>query len=202
MTRTFKEIAQIKIDAILEKFIIYLHDNFDPLQVRPYMTRDNFTHNKELRILIREEDNIVFHEHRGKIIGIWNNETNSIMELPNYFVDTIQYISFDFEYIVKKTNRRYTYTTNDERTYLKYIINEEFNINEDVYNIYILNIINEWRGCDDIDYYGDTEENLVERYIRNILLYLSYLIIVEEDEDTINIINRTLDNLNSYVLIK
>ena len=196
---TIEEIAKNKIQNILEQYIIYLSDNFNPLTIKPFTGGNHdYTYNRELRHLIRD-DNVVFTDYGRTIVGLWNNETNSIMEIPNYFVDTIQYVQFNLEYIIQRPIKGFKYSSNEEMEYLKYIINKEFNINDDVY-IYIQTILNEWRGFEnDNEYFENDEENPVRRLELNILQYLTRLSwSLTHRSDMIIMINNILHDLNSY----
>jgi len=197
---TIEEIARNKIKNILEQYIIYLYDNFNPLTIKPFREGHNdYRYNTEIRHLIRD-DNVVFTNYERTIVGLWNNETNSIMEIPNYFVDTIQYLQFNLEYIIQRPIKGFKYSSNEEIEYLKYIINTEFNINDDVY-IYIQTILNEWRGGfeNDNEYFENDEQNLVRRLEFNILQYLTRLSLsLTHRADMIIMINNILHDLNSY----
>jgi hypothetical protein len=204
MTTTFKEIAESKIITITEKFILYIHDNFNPLQVSPFKPTSISRENRELGVYIRD-DNIVFDEDTYHILGMWDNDTETIIEIPNYFVDTIQYIQFNFDYIMKKINIVYGKIIPDEREYLKYIINEEFNINDDIYNIYIRNILNTIRNANDEQYYGDvrlSQKVLLRRYHHNMCQYVTHVILTENNRNVINFINNMLENLNNNLSLK
>lgn len=205
MTTTFKEIAESKIITITEKFILYLHDNFNPLQVSPYKTTSISREIRELGVYIRD-DNIVFDEDTYQILGMWDNDTETIIEIPNCFVDTIQYIQFNFDYIMKKINIVYGKINNDEREYLKYIINEEFNINDDLYNSYIRNILNTIRNANDEQYYGivvgPLQKGLLRRYQHNMFQYVSHVILSEYNINVITFINNMLENLNNNLSLK
>lgn len=196
---TIEEIAKNKFKNILEQYIIYLYDNFNPLTIKPFTEGNHdYTYHIELRHLIRD-DNVVFTNYGRTIVGLWNNETNSITEIPNYFVDTIQYVQFNLEYIIQRPIKGFKYSSNEEMEYLKYIINTEFNINDDVY-IYIQTRLNEWRGfANDNEYFENDEENLVRRLEFNILQYITRLSwSLTHKPDMIIMINNILHGLNSY----
>jgi hypothetical protein len=107
---------------------------------------------------------------------------------------------------MKKINIIYGKINPDEREYLKYIINEEFNINDDIYNIYIRNILNTIRNANDDQYYQDVGEPspkvLLRRYQHNMFQYVTHVILTQNNSSIINFINNTLENLNNNLSLK
>ena len=76
------EETQTKMYNILDKFIMYLYENFDTKQVKPNKVRIN----RKLRILIRD-DGVVFDVNTNNAIGMWNNilqqvDTNNFVLPP------------------------------------------------------------------------------------------------------------------------
>ena len=88
-----EKLTNTKMESILEKFIIYLKDNFNTEQETPNKVRIN----KKLMILIRD-DGVVFDVNTLNAIGIWDNILQEV-NTNNFVLPPIEYIEFDAKYV-------------------------------------------------------------------------------------------------------
>ena len=220
------EETQTKMYNILDKFIMYLYENFDTKQVKPNKVRIN----RKLRILIRD-DGVVFDVNTNNAIGMWNNILQQV-DTNNFVLPPIEYIKFDFDYIQNKFMNygNNEYFSKEDRDYYFMLVDEEFTerfYNTD-YEDNLLDILEYWRGADDDNFYDGDEniqdetdsededernddawtDNMIYKFQDNMLQFLNYLVDADGAREnyvktnTQIFINEILDSLNSPVILK